>query len=454
MNLSNTEVMPYRMQTFHPCNAEDIQKLICEARENGLQIKWYGGSFPVKKERVDVVIALDNMRRFVCYDPEEQTFTFESGLTISEMLQCMEYKNFTVEIYGIIPDMTVADAVSVGLMGSNGTIAHCLRNCQIIHSDGSLIDWLWPDPKEVPDRFVNIPSEGRFVPTLETVVCGLGVFGIISTATMKCIPIHLAQETAFECPLKEMVNNWQQLMNGLYSYMYWYPLLDKVIIKRASSVRLQLAHLQPWWKKCMEIFYWSIHWLVVRASPYLAWYAPSFSKKLSQAQFHLVMKASSCRMQHTFRPQLLISVASYCNGIKWAFPAEKLYNVIEDIRIWTKHRFHLCCTPVLIAIQTHQAPAHHPYLSPYTEMKTCTLWTDWFNSMSISSSYCATMAEFESLLQKNGGRKCWSAGPVCASPLIGQMYPGFRQWCDIRALLDPTDMFRSGYVIGDLLIKG
>ncbi|XP_023725723.1 L-gulonolactone oxidase [Cryptotermes secundus] len=452
--MSTTEVSSHRMQIFHPYDAEDIQKIICEARENGLTIKYYGGSFPVSKEGVDIVIKLDNMRRFIFYDPEEQTFTFEGGLTISEVLQSMEYLNYTLELYGIIPDMTVADAVSVGLMGSNGTIAHCLKSCQVIHADGALIDWVWPTPEEVSNRSVNIPTERHFLPTLQTVVCGLGVFGIVSTATFKCIPIHLAQETVFECPLNEMVNNWQQLLNGLYSYMYWYPLLDKVIIKRASSVRLRLGHLQPWWKKCMEVFYWSIHWVVNRASPYLAWYAPSFSKKLSKAQFSLVMKASSCRMQHTFRPQLLISVASYCKGIKWSLPADKLQSVIEDIGIWSKHRFYLCSTPILIAVQTHQAPSHHPYLSPYTERKTCTLWTDWFNSRSITSSYSATMAEFEALLQKNGGRKCWSAGPVYASPLIGQMYPGFRQWCETRTILDPTNMLRSGYVVGDLLVKG
>jgi hypothetical protein len=159
-------------------------------------------------------------------------------------------------------------------------------------------------------------------------------------------------------------------------------------------------------------------------------------------------------MHHTFRPQLLISVASYCKGIKWSLPAEKLQNVINDIRIWAKHHFYLCSTPLLIAVQTHQTSSHHPYLSPYTERKTCTLWTDWFNSTSITSSYSATMAEFEALLQKNGGRKCWSAGPVYASPLIGQMYPGFRQWCETRTILDPTNMFRSGFVVGDLRVEG
>jgi hypothetical protein len=448
------EIGLHRVQTFHPYDVEDLQKIIYEAKENGLKLKFYGGSFPINKEGPEIIIILDNMRRIICYDLEEQTFTFEGGLTLAEMLQSMEYLNFTLEMYGLIPNMTVADAISVGLMGTNGTIAHCLKSCQVLHPDGALIDWVWPGSEEVPDRITNVKGEKSFVPTLQTMVCGLGVVGIINTATFKCIPIHLAQETIYECPLNDIANNFQQLLDGLYGFMYWYPLLDKVIVNRASSVRLHLGHLQPWWKKCMEMFYWSIHWLVNRVSPHLAWYAPSFTKKLSQMQFDLIMKASSYRMQHSFRPQLFISVGSYCRGIKWSLPAEKLQNAVKDIGNWAEHRFYLCSTPIIIAVQTHQALSlHHPYLSPYTERKTCTLWTDWFNSRSIRNTYSKTMAEFEALLQKNGGRKCWSAGPVYVSPLIGQLYPGFQQWCKTRTLLDPTAMFRSAYVAGDLCVE-
>jgi len=450
----STEFAVNRVQTVRPRDEGDILKIIYEAKENGLKVKYYGGSFPVNKEGADIIVSLDGMRRFICYDPEEQTVTFEGGVTLAEMLQNMESLNSTLELYGIIPNMTIADAVSVGLVGSNGTIANCLKSCQVLHSNGAVIEWVWPCSREIPDRISTIPTERSFAPTLQAMVCGLGVVGIINTATFKCVPIHLAQEIIYDCPVNNVINNWQQLLEGLYGYMYWYPLLDKVIVKRASSVRLHLGHLQPWWKKCLETFYWSMHWLVNRASPYLAWYFPSLTRKLSQMQFNLIMKASSYRMQHSFQPQLFISVGSHCRGMKWFLPAEKLQSVVEDIRNWAELHFYLCSTPILIAVQTHQAMAfHQPFLCPYTEKKTCTLWTDWFSSRSIISSYSATMAEFEALLQKNGGRKCWSAGPVYASPLIGQMYPGFRQWCEKRTILDPVTLFRSAYVVGDLFVK-
>jgi len=454
LKMLSTEFAVNRIQTFHPRDQGDILKIVYEAKENGLKVKYYGGSFPVNKEGADIIVSLGSMRRFICYDPEEQTVTFEGGVTLAEMLQNMESLNSTLEIYGIIPNMTIADAISVGLVGSNGTIANCLKSCQVLHSNGAVIEWVWPCSREVPDRISTIPTERSFAPTLQAMVCGLGVGGIINTATFKCIPIHLAQEIIYDCPVSDVINNWQQLLEGLYGYMYWYPLLDKVIVKRASSVRLRLGHLQPWWRKCLETCYWSMHWLVNRASPYLAWYFPSLTRKLSQMQFNLIMKASSYRMQHSFQPQLFISVGSHCRGMKWFLPAEKLQNVVEDIRNWAELHFYLCSTPILIAVQTHQALAfHQPFLCPYTEKKTCTLWTDWFSSRSIISSYSATMAEFEALLQKNGGRKCWSAGPVYASPLIGQMYPGFRQWCEKRTILDPLTLFGSAYVVGDLFVK-
>ncbi|KAJ4427154.1 hypothetical protein ANN_24770 [Periplaneta americana] len=449
-----TELTVDRVQTFHPYDGGDLLKIIYEAKENGLRIKYHGGSFPIDREGAEILISLDNMKRFVCCDPAEGIFTFEGGLTVAEVLQSLAYLNFTLEIYGIIPNMTIADAISLGLMGSNGTVAHCLKSCQVLHTDGTLMDWAWPDAGQIPERITNIPPERTFLPTLQTMVCGLGIVGIINTATFRCIPIHLAQETIYEYTLDDIIDNWQQLSDGLYNYIYWYPLLDKMIVNHASYVRLHLGHLQPLWKKCIEMFYWGVHWLVNRCSPFLAWYVPSFSKRLSQIQFELVMRASSCRIYHSFQPQLLISVVSYCRGIKWCLPADRLQDVMEDIGDWAERYFYLCSNPIIIAVQTHQALSrHHAYLCPYTERKTCTLWTDWFSSRSITSSYSATMAEFEAILQKNGGRKCWSAGPVYASPLIGQMYPGFRQWCETRTVLDPKAMFRSAYITGDLFVE-
>ncbi|KAJ9588193.1 hypothetical protein L9F63_018457 [Diploptera punctata] len=285
-------------------------------------------------------------------------------------------------------------------------------------------------------------------------VCGLGVVGIISTATFKCIPVHLAQETVYSLSIDDMINNFEKLTNNLYSYMYWYPLLDKVIVKEASLVRLHLCQSQPWWKKCAELFFWGLHWLVNRTSPLLSCYAPSFAKKLSQIQFDLMMKTSACRMQYSFKPQTFMSVTSHCRGIKWCLPAGRLQDVVEDIGNWAEHRFYLCSTPIVISLQTHRnLNEHRPFLSPYADNKTCTLWTDWFSSRSLTSNYSATMAEFEALLQCNGGRKCWSAGPVYGSPLIGQTYPGFRQWSQTRTILDSGNIFKSAYIAGDLFVE-
>ncbi|PSN48136.1 hypothetical protein C0J52_05797 [Blattella germanica] len=441
------EVSVSKVNTFHPFDGGDLLKIIYEAKENGLKIKCHGGSFPINKEGVEILVSLGCMRRVTCYDPEEQTFTFEGGLTMTEVFRCLEYLSFTMELYGIIPDMTVADAISVGLLGSNGSIANCLKSCQVLHPDGTLVDWVWPDPEEAQDRMVSGHDERNYVPSLKTLVCGLGVVGIINSATFRCIPVHLAQETIYSTTVDDVLNDLQKLSDSLYGYMYWYPLLDKVIVKQATSVRLHIGHVQPFWKKCAEMFLWGVHWVLNRASPFISWYAPSFAKKLSQMQFDVVMKASACRMQHSFKPQMLVSVGSHCRGIKWCLPTEKLQDAIEDIGDWADHRFYLCSTPIVISLQTHKAlSVRRPLLAPYSGKETCTLWTDWFSSRSITTSYSATMAEFEALLQKNGGRKCWSAGPVYASPLIGQMYPGFRQWCETRAVLDPRNMFKSAYV--------
>lgn len=75
----STEFAINRVQTVRPRDEGDIQKIIHEAKENGLKVKYFGGSFPVNKEGADIIVSLDSMRRFISYDPEEQTVTFEGG---------------------------------------------------------------------------------------------------------------------------------------------------------------------------------------------------------------------------------------------------------------------------------------------------------------------------------------------------------------------------------------
>ncbi|XP_067013732.2 L-gulonolactone oxidase [Anabrus simplex] len=441
--MSETKLV-IKTQTFHPKDGADLLKILGQAKENSLTIKQYGGTYPATLDGAEVMISLDHMKRIVWYDPEEQTLTVEPGLMLEELLKRMEYLNYTLELYGTLPNMTVADAISVGLIGSSGSIAHCLKACQVVQAEGCLVEWTWPDYDQVSEN-VN----GCF-PSLQNLVCGLGMVGIITSATLTCIPLHFAQEVSYDCSVYDILERFPEMSESVYTHFHWFPLLNRVVVTKTLPVRIQQSFLQPFWKKWLEMICQGLYWLVNRIGPFLSWYFPSCSRPFSGAQLNLMLMTSAHRTHYCFRPQKFVSVSSYCRGIKWAFPADRLHSVMKEIEVWAEDNTAFCSTPVLISHQTH-SKFRHPFLSPQAKDKTCTLWSDWFSTSSINLGYSAPMAEFEAILQNNGGLKCWSAGPIYASPLIGQMYPGYRHWCRVRSALDPCGTFKSAYVEGDLI---
>ncbi|XP_047108650.1 L-gulonolactone oxidase-like [Schistocerca piceifrons] len=442
-----------RRVAFYPKDLVDVFKILKQVKENCVTVKCCGGTYPVS-ENGDVLISLNNLRRILWYDPAEQILTVEAGVTLKEILKCVEYFNATLELYGTLPDMAVIDAVSIGLIGANGTIAQCIKACKVVSLHGDTIDCMWPCAEHVVDQSGKCDGNGTVCPTLQHVVCGLGCVGIVASVTLKCVPIHLAQQVTYVCTVKEIPGISERLSAALYSELLWYPLINRIAVTNHYPIRLHQGFYQPLWKKVIETAYILMHQIVTRVSPYMSWYFPDASAYLSRQQFGLVMKAASCRTGFCFKPQKFVSVESYCKGIKWSIPREHLPTLMQEIRSWAEKHKHFCSTPIVLCFQTNKdLDLRKPLLCPYTDVSTCTIWTDWFCNKNLMISYSAEMAEFESLLQKNFGRRCWSAGPVFISPLIGQMYPGFKHWCSAKSVLDPELIFRSPYVEGNLIIE-
>lgn len=432
----------------------DLRHILGQARENQVSLKCYGGTFPIHRDSTDILLSLSRMKRMLSYQPEEKTFHMETGLTLGEALARMEYLNCTLKLYGTVPDMSLHDAIAVGLLSSNGSISDVIDSCQVIQPDLTLNDWFWPNPttEEEPEEARRSITNSR--PNLQALVSGLGFNGIISSVNLKSVQIHKAQEVSYECDLNTFLNESPKLWENLYTDAYWFPLIDKVLVTTAFPVRINNVLEQPWWKMAMEYIYRGFYWLINRASYVLTWHIPSLARWSSTTQFNFLSYIHNYRFNHSFRPYKLESISEHCRGIFWWLPGVRLSDSCHAIERWSQQSFELCTTPVRISLHHHPDGAdqnHRPFMAPYSASKGITIWADWFNASSLSSTFNAPMGEFEALLQRQGGRRCWSAGPLYVSPLIGNMYPGYKNWTKTHFHIDPNNMFISAYIEGEIL---
>ncbi|XP_063224618.1 L-gulonolactone oxidase-like [Bacillus rossius redtenbacheri] len=419
-----------------PLTSEQVGRVVAQASENALTVAHSAGSFPAVSVDADVWVDLSRLRH-AGFSLEHDTITVEAGVRLRELLAAAERETRGLQLYGLVPDLAVADAIAVGLTGSSGGVARCLDSCRVVGPSGEVSSVSW-----------SPEGGGR---SLRELVCGLGCLGIVTSATFRCGPLHLAEEYSYECSTNELAGQLPRLSAALYADLYWFPLLDRVVVVHASAVRWRLAYRQPRWKRVLETLHWgwfhAMNWL----GPRLAWYWPSLACYLSQKQLEALGGACRHRRNCCFRPYSLVSPARYCRGVRWVLPLDQLNAALLELEDWAEMHPHLCCTPVLLSLQARDCGAAErvPLLAPRAG-PSCAVWADWFDSRSITAGFSPAMAGLEALLQRRRGRKCWSAGPAYASPLIGQTYPGFAAWLRARLAADPGHTLRSAYVAGEL----
>lgn len=190
------------LYSFHPCavvrpttEAEIIQIIQVVAQQD-LKVRAIGAmhSFDPISATEDVCIVLDRYKNLV--NIEDSLVTIQAGMMVRELNEILAQHNLALPILGGLDEQTVSGAISTGTHGGSihhssiSGYVHCLR---IIRADGSVLQ---------VER-----SQGIFNAT----VISLGLLGIFSTITFKCVPAFSLQSESCKLSMDTLLERFEDI---------------------------------------------------------------------------------------------------------------------------------------------------------------------------------------------------------------------------------------------------
>ena len=199
---------------FHPTSESEIVRIIQEAGQQGLKVRAIGSIHspaPIPTTE-GVCISLDRYKQIVSI--EDSLVTVQAGIKIWELNEILAQHNLALPILGTIDRQTVSGAISTGTHGGSlyhQSLSSYVQALRLVRADVSVLEL---------DR-----SQDNF----NAVGLSMGLLGIISTVTFKCVPAFSLQSKLCKMSIDTLLQRFNNIqINNNYVDIRYTPITDSV----------------------------------------------------------------------------------------------------------------------------------------------------------------------------------------------------------------------------------
>ena len=215
--------LPFRpLAVVHPENEEEIGHIIQLAMKGNLKAKAIGSlhSLCPIPETDGICLVLDKYKKLLKVDGP--LVTVESGMTVRDLNEALAGLNLALPTNGSIDAQTVSGAISTATHGGSvhhGSLSDAVESVRIVRADGSILD---------VDR-----SQALF----QAVVVSVGLLGILSTVTFRCVPAFLLQSRSAVCSAQQVLDDFDAInRRNLYTNIFYFPAADQMAILSINKI--------------------------------------------------------------------------------------------------------------------------------------------------------------------------------------------------------------------------
>jgi len=434
-------------EVLFPRCGEDVVEILNQARDNSSQVKVVGGTFPSSSaSKEDIILNLQYMDKLLGLDVHQQTVIVEPGMSLAHLCGILETVNLSLDLAGPIPDLSVVDAVAIGLIGSSGSLAKNIISVEVVlpgrlsGRGPELNSWSW----------TTNPTQ------MSALVTGLGLVAVVIAVTFKCIPLYRVSEVSYLTSLRDILESWSLVhRTSLSQHLIWYPFSELVILTHTSLLNRNVAVSQSFVNRRLSDCSSAIANGVRKINLFLFSSVPLLSSVLARIQFISLWSVAKNRSDHAHTPTSFSSCDTV-RGATWLLPLPSLPPLLSSISNWSSAHPSVVSSPLHITTLrgegAEKSPQHHgrPFLQPNLEEggPSATVWYDWF--LADSSPDPTEVAQFEQMFHSAGGVKCWSGDRIVSPLVLSATFLHYREWCQVKNEIDPDYLLASGYVQGSV----
>ena len=206
----------------HAAKEEDLVDINQTALQRNARVRAIGAlhSLSPIPETDGICIVLDQYNKLVKVDGP--LVTVQAGMTIRELNEILAARNLALPTLGTITHQTVSGAISTATHGGSiyhGSLSDCVESVRIATPDGRIVD---------VDR-----SQELFA----AVIVSLGLLGVISTVTFRCVPSCVLRSRSSVEKAPRVIENFDAMTrSSLYTCMFYFPVTDDIEILSIDKV--------------------------------------------------------------------------------------------------------------------------------------------------------------------------------------------------------------------------
>ncbi len=415
----------------HPAQEADIAQCITAARENGLTARAIGSlhSQCAIADTDGICIVLDGYRKLVSIDGN--LVTVQSGMTLSELNEELAHHGLALPVLGSITAQTISGAISTATHGGSiqhGALSDYVERIRVVRAGGSVVDL------------------SRSSPEFGAAVVSLGLLGIISTVTLRCVPAFTLRSRSYVANAADIFQRFDEYQRSAeFVDMLYFPAADKVevlAIERTSDAPSTRCTQPPRPTSPPGPVQRAVHSVALKALKGLAAVllkAPALQSRFARALVGTVYRTSTGRSD---------TVLAF-NGTG---PAVRSPGIINDMEIavpyadasaaLTSLRDHFRRTGryPLFPVHIRASAASDQWLSPAHNRQVC-----WIELCSYPRN-SPLFEDVQAVLSRFDVRFHWGKFTPHAVESVTGAYERWEDFSRLRAAWDPDGIFLNPYL--------
>ncbi|CAD7961402.1 unnamed protein product [Amoebophrya sp. A120] len=195
--------------------------------------------------------------RDIKIDKENMTITVGAGCTVQEVLETLDEQNLTLSNFSSVTDQTIAGWTQVGAHGTgvyDSTVDDMVVGIEVVTPSSHGVVKL--DKKQLEGELSKATSSSNATAGSTTTAlsssssqlaskledfyhlrCGLGLFGVVSSLTLKVVPKFQLKESIYVLTRKEVVNGHRERIRRHRHVRYhWIPWTEDVVVTVCDPV--------------------------------------------------------------------------------------------------------------------------------------------------------------------------------------------------------------------------
>jgi L-gulono-1,4-lactone dehydrogenase len=213
----------------HPMSEQELTQITRIGSTSGINVRAIGSlhSLCAIPQTAGICIVLDRYDRLL--KVEGPLVTVQAGMRIRDLNEILARNHLALPVSGSIAAQTVSGAISTGTHGGSihfGSLSDCVHAVRIIRADGSVHEL-----DHTQDCF-------------HAAVVSLGLLGIISTVTFRCVPSFVLQSRHTVRKVRDVIREFYEICReSAYVDMLYFPILDEVAVMSMDRVEGAVGHV-------------------------------------------------------------------------------------------------------------------------------------------------------------------------------------------------------------------